>query len=94
MVSLSASRADQTDGEVQTGKLACMDEHHIRLQGRKPRESNKLFDLFFLPQANPHNPFNPWLKKNPEDRCLSLFIALARMVTLGMKVMVCFRFGR
>ena len=25
---LSASRADLTGGEVQTGKLACMDEHH------------------------------------------------------------------
>ena len=24
----SASRADQMDGEVQTGKLACMNEHH------------------------------------------------------------------
>ena len=24
----SASRADQTGGEVQAGKLACMDEHH------------------------------------------------------------------
>ena len=25
---LSASRADQTGGDVQAGKLACMDEHH------------------------------------------------------------------
>ena len=29
------------------------------LQGRKPRESNKLFDLFPL-QANPLNPSYPW----------------------------------
>ena len=29
------------------------------LQGRKPRESNKLFDLFPL-QANPLNPSCPW----------------------------------
>ena len=29
------------------------------LQGRKPRESNKLFDLFLL-QTNPTNPTNPW----------------------------------
>ena len=29
------------------------------LQGRKPRESNKLFDLFLL-QANPLNPSYPW----------------------------------
>ena len=25
---LSVSRADQTGGDVQAGKLACMDEHH------------------------------------------------------------------
>ena len=25
---LSASRADQTGGDAQAGKLACMDEHH------------------------------------------------------------------
>ena len=33
----------------------------IRLQGRKPRESNKLFDLFYRPQDM--NPFNPWWKE-------------------------------
>ena len=36
----------------------------ISLQGRKPWESNKLFDLFFSPQdinpSNPSNPFDPW----------------------------------
>ena len=48
------------------------------LKGRKPRESNKLFDLF-PPQANPLNPSNPWQKRNPEDRGFSLFIALRWM---------------
>ena len=57
-VAFRLPRADQTGGEVQSGKLAWMNIT-AWLQGRKPRESNKLFDLFPL-QANPLNPSYPW----------------------------------
>ena len=46
------------------------------LQGRKPRESNKLFDLF-LPKSESVQSVVE--QKLPEDRCLSLFIALRWM---------------
>ena len=62
------------------------------LQERKPRESNKLFDLFFS-----HKQFRIIRlirgRKKSIEQGLSMFIALARMVTLRMKVMVCFSFG-
>ena len=46
------------------------------LQGRKPRESNKLFDLF-LPKSE--SVLSVVEQKFQEDRCLSLFIALRWM---------------
>ena len=43
------------------------------LQGRKPGESNKLFDLF-PPQENPHNPSNPWLNRNIQRRKRFIYV--------------------
>ena len=53
------------------------------LQGRKPRESNKLFDLF-LPKSESVQSVVE--QKLPEDRCLSLFIALRWMQDHGVMV--------
>ena len=68
------------------------------LQGRKPRESNKLFDLF-LPKSESVQPVVE--QKFPEDRCLSLFIALrwmqepgGVMVWLAENIQACLRIFR
>ena len=59
---LSASGADQTDGEERTGKLACMDEHPQQADRAKARERSKYFVLLFPPQGYPYNPFKSVLK--------------------------------
>ena len=46
----SASRADQTDVDGQTGKLAYVAEHTHQAARRMPGGSYKLFDLIILPQ--------------------------------------------
>ena len=45
----SASGQTRQMGMVRQGSLLTWLSIRIRLQGHKPRESNKLFDLFFLP---------------------------------------------
>ena len=60
---LSACGQTRRMGMVRQGSSLTWLSIRIGLQGRKPRESNKLFDLFFPPRAtsfNPFNPFNPW----------------------------------
>ena len=68
------------------------------LQGRKPRESNKLFDLF-LPKSE--SVLSVVEQKFQEDRCLSLFIALrwmqepgGVMVWLAENIQACLRIFR
>ena len=62
----SASGQTRWMGRVRQGSSLTWLSIRIGLQGRKPRESNKLFDLFY---------------RRRTGNGLSLFIALARMVT-------------
>ena len=57
----SASGQTRRMGMVRQGSSLTWLSIRIGLQGRKPGESNKLFDLFYRSQnINPFNPFNPW----------------------------------
>ena len=58
LISFRLTTAGQTGGEVQAGKLACMDEHHyLAARGVSLGKGNKSYP------SNPFNPFQSVLKE-------------------------------